>query len=187
MPTPAVSTSTLVYIRERDRSGNFVCAQRSKMYFSCQYCAKTFTNQGNMQVHQRVHTGERPYSCIGCGKCYAQKIGLKIHMDQCQAFLERSMSESPINVDTDSDCSEETVRKIEYPVPNIYKGSFFIGRNTKSNYRLFSVSYKHHSQLQSYDSARDGNQAASFQGHLFWFGVCTKRSNSFFVPGSRGY
>lgn len=47
----------LDYIRESDPSGELptpgdVCR--------CNYCDKTFTNQGNMQVHQRVHTGEKP-------------------------------------------------------------------------------------------------------------------------------
>lgn len=55
--------------------------------FKCRFCDKRFTNQGNMQVHERVHTRERPFRCIACDKCYAQKVGLKIHLEQCQKYI----------------------------------------------------------------------------------------------------
>ncbi|KAL6740341.1 hypothetical protein Aduo_013705 [Ancylostoma duodenale] len=87
--------------------------------FRCQFCDKSFTNQGNMQVHQRVHTGEKPYSCSACGKSYAQKVGLKIHLEQCEAYRVGRTSESPVNVDTDSDSSDSS-RKIDFSLPNIY-------------------------------------------------------------------
>ncbi|KAK6025826.1 zinc finger, C2H2 type, partial [Ostertagia ostertagi] len=87
--------------------------------FRCQFCDKCFTNQGNMQVHQRVHTGEKPYSCTACGKSYAQKVGLKIHLEQCEPYQAGRQSESPVNVDTDSD-SSDSARKVDFSLPNIY-------------------------------------------------------------------
>lgn len=56
--------------------------------FVCEYCQKSFTSQGNLIVHLRSHTGERPFVC-NCGKAYAQKVGLKIHQEQCQTYLHR--------------------------------------------------------------------------------------------------
>ncbi|WKY06348.1 hypothetical protein Q1695_006501 [Nippostrongylus brasiliensis] len=101
----------------------YVCKFCGKRYAYasslCQYCDKCFTNQGNMQVHQRVHTGEKPYSCNACGKSYAQKVGLKIHLEQCEAYLAGRHTESPVNVDTDSDSSDSN-RKIDFSLPNIY-------------------------------------------------------------------
>lgn len=29
---------------------------------------------------------ERPFQCPACDKCYAQKVGLKIHLEHCQQF-----------------------------------------------------------------------------------------------------
>ncbi|KAH7729511.1 zinc finger protein [Aphelenchoides avenae] len=75
------------------KQNDYVCKFCGKRYAYasslCNFCDKSFTNQGNMQVHQRVHTGERPYKCEACGKSYAQKVGLKIHQEQCQTYLNR--------------------------------------------------------------------------------------------------
>ncbi|VDM71201.1 unnamed protein product [Strongylus vulgaris] len=97
--------------------------ERADFVSGCQFCDKSFTNQGNMQVHQRVHTGEKPYSCSACGKSYAQKVGLKIHLEQCEAYRTGRTSESPVNVDTDSDSSDSS-RKIDFSLPNIYASEF---------------------------------------------------------------
>jgi len=44
--------------------------------YSCDKCNKSFTQQGGLIRHNRVHTGERPFSCDVCGKAF-----------RCQSYL----------------------------------------------------------------------------------------------------
>ncbi|XP_029384030.1 zinc finger protein 189-like [Echeneis naucrates] len=45
----------------------------------CVICGKTFTRVGNLRIHQRCHTGEKPYGCVQCGRRFSQAGDLKKH------------------------------------------------------------------------------------------------------------
>ncbi|XP_068160776.1 zinc finger protein 569-like [Antennarius striatus] len=45
----------------------------------CVICGKTFSRVGNLRIHQRCHTGEKPYGCVQCGRRFSQAGDLKKH------------------------------------------------------------------------------------------------------------
>ncbi|XP_055705218.1 zinc finger protein 888-like [Phlebotomus papatasi] len=55
---------------------------RSKLEkkFKCPHCPQTAISPANLKHHIRTHTGEKPFECADCGKCYLQKCALRIHI-----------------------------------------------------------------------------------------------------------
>ena len=49
--------------------------------FKCKYCEKRFVLKSNRRVHERIHSGIKPYQCdwLDCQKKFRQKRSLKMH------------------------------------------------------------------------------------------------------------
>lgn len=47
--------------------------------FKCTHCGKAFALRSNLTVHLRTHTGNTPYHCSICPKKFSDSNGLKRH------------------------------------------------------------------------------------------------------------
>ena len=60
---------------------NSMSRMSTSLAYSCTFCPKRFPRGSLLQIHKRIHTGEKPFECKVCGQCFGSQSSLIKHTE----------------------------------------------------------------------------------------------------------
>ncbi|XP_023706609.1 zinc finger protein OZF isoform X3 [Cryptotermes secundus] len=78
---PGNNCSIILGVKQcKSKDNKKVCSNPQRKTYQCDLCTKSFTRQGHLTEHRRIHTGEKPYQCEICNKSFTQRGNLALHL-----------------------------------------------------------------------------------------------------------
>ena len=90
--SPVISGSSAELVLEEERRQLLAM----KKPHQCRDCGKSFAQITNLQLHNRLHSGDMPYECDDCGKIFARSDYLLAH---CRKHTGGGAQELPFQLD----------------------------------------------------------------------------------------
>ncbi|GFU52446.1 zinc finger protein [Nephila pilipes] len=134
-------------------------SKKVKKIYKCPYCPRSFPFKSLLEVHVRVHTGERPFKCDICAQTFKRNESLKYHKPTLLVIFSKEVKvdnlERHLRVHTG-----EKPFKCEICSPSGHDGHLQLKRHLKCKIRPFSK--KVEASQESFDTSASQKYRCQF-------------------------